>query len=385
MSVNLEVAKRPAAYPNLTLVEVPIPDSVDDPRAWAIHGCVALARAGDMETLGYDDLVSSAAEVRAELAHQKYERLVSIVALAEPSDVGQADKVLGHLKIELPTKDNTHQAEIELRVRADVRRRGIGTALVRKAIELCSAEGRTALIVFTEDTFEPAPEAPGALTPPTGAGVVDRDSRDAAFALKAGFSLEQAERYSVLRLPIADDVLARWRDEAQAKAGEEYRVVQWIGPCPDEWVDELAQLHVRMSTDMPSAGLELLEEDWDAERVREMENVSRQQEMELFTTVIEHVPSHTLAAFSVIEAPAPRPAALYQSDTLVTKEHRGRSLGLLAKAANLQLVQRERPQARRVHTWNAGENEHMLAINVRMGFARTSVCAAWQLKLGDRA
>ena len=34
-----------------------------------------------------------------------------------------------------------------------------------------------------------------------------------------------------------------------------------------------------------------------------------------------------------------------------------------------------------MHTWNAQENAHMLAINVALGFAPASVDAEWQLVL----
>lgn len=36
------------------------------------------------------------------------------------------------------------------------------------------------------------------------------------------------------------------------------------------------------------------------------------------------------------------------------------------------------PQLKRIHTWNAGENSYMLAINVAMGFFPASVEGAWQ-------
>ncbi len=63
------------------------------------------------------------------------------------------------------------------------------------------------------------------------------------------------------------------------------------------------------------------------------------------------------------------------------REHRGRSLGLLVKVAVLDELARSRPSARRVHTWNAEENRHMLAINVALGFAPAGVEAEWQLVL----
>ncbi|MDF9876540.1 hypothetical protein [Cellulosimicrobium cellulans] len=54
---------------------------------------------------------------------------------------------------------------------------------------------------------------------------------------------------------------------------------------------------------------------------------------------------------------------------------------MLVKVAVLDELARARPSSRRVHTWNAQENAHMLAINDALGFAPASVDAEWQLVL----
>jgi hypothetical protein len=127
-------------------------------------------------------------------------------------------------------------------------------------------------------------------------------------ALKLGFELEQTERYSVLHLLIDAGQLARWRTEAQTKAGDDYRVVQWLGGCPDEWVEDYAMLNQRMSVDVPMARLDVDEELWDIERVRTQEKISRDQGRQLITTAVLHVPSSGhFAAFWVVEAPSLSP------------------------------------------------------------------------------
>ena len=72
---------------------------------------------------------------------------------------------------------------------------------------------------------------------------------------------------------------------------------------------------------------------------------------------------------------------MHQDDTLVLSEHRGRRLGMLVKAANLQRLAVEQPAARRVGTWNAEENSHMLAINVALGFRPAGGSGEWQARL----
>ena len=88
-----------------------------------------------------------------------------------------------------------------------------------------------------------------------------------------------------------------------------------------------------------------------------------------------------LAAYTVVEFTDSRPESMIQDDTLVLPEHRGRRLGMLVKSRLLETLTSVRPQARRIHTWNAEENAHMLAINVALGYRPASVSAQWQLRL----
>jgi hypothetical protein len=76
------------------------------------------------------------------------------------------------------------------------------------------------------------------------------------------------------------------------------------------------------------------------------------------------------------------PDSIVQQDTLVTSEHRGRRLGMLTKVANLRRAQSRWPQARSVLTWNANENQHMLAINIALGFKPAGYEGEWQKRLG---
>jgi hypothetical protein len=76
------------------------------------------------------------------------------------------------------------------------------------------------------------------------------------------------------------------------------------------------------------------------------------------------------------------PESIVQQDTLVTSEHRGRRLGMLTKVANLRRAQSRWPSARSVLTWNANENQHMLAINIALGFKPAGYEGEWQKRLG---
>jgi RimJ/RimL family protein N-acetyltransferase len=78
-------------------------------------------------------------------------------------------------------------------------------------------------------------------------------------------------------------------------------------------------------------------------------------------------PDGTVAAQSTIAAPRSLPDAS-QWGTYVHREHRGHSLGLAVKVANLRVVQAAHPHLRQVVTQNAETNAWMIAINEEMGY-----------------
>ena len=103
-------------------------------------------------------------------------------------------------------------------------RRGIGTALLRHAEDLAASADRTILQSFTEHPadFDPeGPAAPAALVKPaTGAGGLPAAAAGVRFALRAGYRLEQVERFSTLALPPAAGTLEALERAALPKAGE---------------------------------------------------------------------------------------------------------------------------------------------------------------------
>ena len=71
----------------------------------------------------------------------------------------------------------------------------------------------------------------------------------------------------------------------------------------------------------------------------------------------------------------------FQWGTLVRQADRGHRLGLAVKVANLRQLQRERPDATAVITWNADVNAHMVAVNERLGFRAVERSGELQKKL----
>ena len=242
----------------------------------------------------------------------------------------------------LPLVGNAHLAVVYVGVHPDWRRRGIGSALWDAGLDLARAAGRRIVISDSSYRTEPPP-GPDALESPTGSGRIPAHDDATRFALARGFTLEQVVRHSVLDLPVAVDHLRR-------DPGNDYRVHLMQDEFAAQWLDGLAVLRTRMSTDAPSAGLELTEDPWDAERVLADGADIRRRGHGFLVAVVEHVPTGTLAGFSEVRYPLDRPAVVFQGDTLVLREHRGHGLGMLAKIAVLDALAAVRPHAERIHT-----------------------------------
>ncbi|MCL3861772.1 GNAT family N-acetyltransferase [Actinotalea sp. K2] len=369
-----------------TITRAPVPPTLDHPDAWALHGAVAVGLAVDRASWGYDDIAYTAQYLVTKLREQEYATRLRLVAT--PADLDgrtpSAQDVVGTAHVIMPRRGNEHLVEYSLVVHPEHRRAGAGRALLAEVERIAAQHHRTTLIAESDHVGEPPATDPSALTPPTGSGRIAADDPGAVFARFHGYALEQAERYSVLHLPVDGGVLDRLHAEATGRAGTDYRLHAWTDRIPDEWAEQVAGLNTRMSTDAPMADLDLEEDPWDVDRVRQAESDIADAGHGYLLVAAEHVPSGVLAAFTMVEYPWDSPEVVFQDDTLVIREHRGRRLGMLVKAEMLRRLTALRPDARRIHTWNAEENAHMLGINVALGFRPTGVAGLWQKKL-DRA
>ncbi len=371
----------PATTTPWTVTAPPLPSGLDHPDAWAVRGCADVSRAVDEVVYGHPDLAYTPRNVLTWLANQAYStRRLLVVTDGTHPDGPHPDAVLGTALLTLPRQGNEHLAYVELRVRPGARRRGVGTALVRAAEDEVRAAGRTTVIAHSEHGGEPRPDDPDVLEPPTGSGRLSRREPAVGFAAHHGYRLEQTERYSRLDLPVDPGLLDRLATDAAEKAAG-YRLVAWQDRAPDEHVDDYAYLATRMSTDVPTADLDIEEDPWDAERIRVAEQETADRGHRTVVVAAQHVATGRLVGYTEVELPEDKPHVVFQEDTLVLREHRGRRLGMLMKVEALRRLRAVRPAATAVHTWNAEENAHMLGINVALGYRPAGVTAMWQKRL----
>jgi len=266
------------------------------------------------------------------------------------------NRVVGALEVQLPLLDNTGAAMLWLSVRAEARGRGIGSALLAAAERIGSENGRSVFFAETEWA---------------GGG---QDASE-SFATSRGYTVGMTVLRSEMALPADRAALAAI---TAGEGADDYALEGYVDDMPSEWLDDRAVLQQRMSTDAPTDDLALEEEAWDASRLREQQERLRSAGRRIVETVARHVPSGRIVGFTQASVSASEPELAYQQDTLVLTEHRGHGLGLRLKAANALRVMDELPGVTAVRTWNAASNEHMLAVNRRLGYTVDGYSREWQ-------
>jgi RimJ/RimL family protein N-acetyltransferase len=262
----------------------------------------------------------------------------------------------GVAKLELPTVDNRHLAIVDLRVVPEHRGRGIGEALLRAAVEGAAADGRTTLLGRTWDLV------------PAGARFA------AAHGAVAGLVVRRSE----LDLSRLDrELMGAWLDVAPA-VRERYELVEVTGPYPLEQYDAIADVQAEMDT-APHDDLDVEEQVHDADWVAQREAQQAAAPGDRWTTFVRDRSTGRFVGFTQLFFYDNWPGHVDQGNTGVLPEHRGHGLGRWCKAAMIERLWRERPDARRIWTTNAFSNAPMLAINDAMGFEVIATQTTWQV------
>jgi GNAT superfamily N-acetyltransferase len=271
--------------------------------------------------------------------------------------------VVGGCVLNLPMLDNLHNSEGEILVAPEHRRRGIGRALLDHLRAEAARQGRIRFLAWVEHPLDPAaPDLAG------------------RFAAGAGATPALVQTCRRLDIDSVDPAVFVGLD-AQARARSRgYSLVQWVGATPVQWLEGMAYLTARMSTDAPKDDLQWDAEVYDTARMQGRDASCLACGLHMVTTAAVDSRGR-LAAHTQIVGDATSHWHAWQWDTIVAPEHRGHRLGTLIKIANLAFARAQRPELQVIDTSNADSNPHMVAINDAMGFRPHRRMIDWQLEL----
>jgi GNAT superfamily N-acetyltransferase len=271
--------------------------------------------------------------------------------------------VVGIGDLTMYRRENGHLAELSVAVLPEARRQGVGTAIVGEAERLALEAARR--------------ELGGADEAPVRAGY---ENASEPFAERLGFNAAQHMVRRQLRVPLTPErTFELSLDPRSSPPG--YSLITFTDRWPDAFIEDRCEFGRRMSTDVPLGEQHRDEEVWDEARVRQIEAAFTAQNRAKVTTAALHDASGRLVAFSEIAVPLGAPESSWQHDTLVIREHRGHGLGFATKVANLAAATAGFPGIRTISTWNAAENEHMIAVNDAIGFEVVAHSTFWTKSL----
>jgi GNAT superfamily N-acetyltransferase len=250
--------------------------------------------------------------------------------------------------------DNTDKAFFALDVDVTARRRGIGRAMLERLEQLAKDDHRELLLTDTKLPF------------------AERESHGyRRFAEACGYSLSNYEVVRHLPLPVPDDAVQGWVDEA-APHHEGYSIETYVDEVPDELLESLCQLLGQLAVDAPTGEVDFEQEIVTPQRFAEMLAAVRAMDRIRLETVAV-TPDRQVVAQSTLAVPRSDSTVVYQWGTMVHRDHRGHRLGLATKAVNLRAAQAFRDDLTLITTQNAETNDFMVSINEKIGFRPVEV------------
>lgn len=226
---------------------------------------------------------------------------------------------------------------VQVLVRPDARRRGIGTELLAHVTAAARSAGLASFFAH------------------------HHDASGAAFARAAGAVDDQRDVHAEIRL--------RDADLPKPVLPDGWRLLSWSGAAPTELLDSYARARAAIDDAPTPGGMELT--PIDAAWVRQMEEtaVARGRESRV-TVAIDR--RGEVGAFTDLRVSAPPCPVATTDDTATVAEVRKQGLAYAVKLEALRRLRDARPDVEIVRTVNAEHNHAMRAVNTKLGFVPTA-------------
>lgn len=197
-----------------------------------------------------------------------------------------------------------------------------------------------------------------------------------AFARRLGSRVARVNRTSELRLADVDwEMVNTWAQAGRERA-RRYRLEMVDGVFPDHLRADAAAFHHIMQTPLATISTSVTSRSTlttSAELDRALIEAGRER----WTCFVRDPHGNCVGGTEVTFEPW-EPSTGLQQNTGIDPAHRGLGLAKWAKAAMLDRIRRDRPDAERVQTGNAFSNAPMLAINDALGFRVINTRSEWQ-------
>ena len=229
---------------------------------------------------------------------------------------------------------------LEILVKPDLRRRGLGRQLVAVAARRAYLEGFSSIGV---EAIGGTPAIP--------------------FYESLGFEREYVETRSVLTLSGVD-----WPALTEMAGGiaTGYRVEYHPGGPPEPLLEAYAQAKLEAQDD--DDALDLAPRSSDPQRLKDSLDTLHKRGLKPYIVLAIHESSGDVAGLTEVVVPAQHPERADQYDTIVVRAHRGYGIDRAIKARMLFELRAAEPGLREVQTWNAHNNESMLKVNAELGY-----------------
>ncbi|MFD8480582.1 GNAT family N-acetyltransferase [Kitasatospora sp. NPDC059673] len=236
-----------------------------------------------------------------------------------------------------------HLCSLTLNVHPAERRRGIASALLSAAASAAAEDGRQAMLVQAVEG------SPGD-----------------AFLTARGF--DRALVLDFARLDLTAPAAAPAAVEVPISPG--YRLISWLGSCPDEWLATFTVSRTAMD-DTPMGDTDFGVVAWDEERVLAAAKAVADRGELLHTVAAVEEATGSIVGFTELVLPASRSGDAQHYGTGVMPTHRRRGLARAMKAETIRWARTEQPEITGLLTDTADHNVGMIAVNEALGYRTT--------------